>query len=159
MTDAARARRLAERIQVVVAETLEMGIKDPRLGFVTITGARVTPDLREAKVFFTVLGDEAAQSDTATALASATGVVRAEIAKQCRLRYTPSLVFIADAVPESGRQMEDLLVKVRAEDAARAAAAADAVPAGDPDPYRLPVTDDDAVGTAATADETNDGPE
>ncbi len=148
MTDAARARRLAERIQVVVAETLEMSIKDPRLGFVTITDTRVTSDLREATVFYTVYGDETAQSDTAAALASATGVVRAEIGKQCRLRYTPSLVFIADVVPESGRQMEDLLVKVRAEDAVRAAAAATAVPAGDPDPYRRPPADDEPADDA-----------
>ena len=143
MTDAARARRLAERIQVVVAETLETGIKDPRLGFVTITDARVTPDLREATVFYTVLGDAAEQAATAAALASATGVVRAEVGKQCRLRFLPTLTFVADAVPESGRQMEDLLVKVRAEDAARAAAAAGAQPAGDPDPYRRPVEDDE----------------
>ncbi|HVE98692.1 MAG TPA: 30S ribosome-binding factor RbfA [Mycobacteriales bacterium] len=143
MTDAARARRLADRIQVVVAETLETGVKDPRLGFVTITDARVTPDLREAKVFYTVYGDEAAQADTAAALASATGVVRAEIGKQCRLRFTPTLAFVADVVPETGRQLEDLLVKVRAEDAARAAAAATAQPAGDPDPYRRPPEDVD----------------
>ena len=143
MTDAARARRLAERIQVVVAETLETGIKDPRLGFVTITDARVTPDLREATVFYTVLGDPTEQAATAAALASATGVVRAEIGKQCRLRFLPTLTFVADVVPESGRQMEDLLVKVRAEDAARAAAAATAQPAGDPDPYRRPAEDDD----------------
>lgn len=143
MTDAARARRLAERIQVVVAETLETSIKDPRLGFVTITDARVTPDLRESTVFYTVYGDDTARTDTATALASATGVVRAEIGKQCRLRFTPTLVFVADAVPEDARQMEDLLVRVRAEDAARAAAAATAEPAGDPDPYRRPPPDDD----------------
>jgi len=141
MTDAARARRLADRIQVVVAETLETGIKDPRLGFVTITGARVTPDLREATVFYTVYGDESAQVDTAAALASATGVVRAEIGKQCRLRFTPIITFVADVVPESGRQIEDLLVKVRAEDEARAAAAATAEPAGEADPYRRPADD------------------
>ena len=138
MTDAARARRLAERIQVVVAETLETGVKDPRLGFVTITDARVTPDLREAKVFYTVYGDDTARAETAAALTSATGVVRAEIGKQCRLRFTPTLEFVADVVPETGRQMEDLLVRVRAEDAAKAAAAAAAQPAGDPDPYRRP---------------------
>lgn len=138
MTDAARARRLAERIQVVVAETLESGVKDPRLGFVTITDARVTPDLREATVFYTVYGDDTAQAESAAALASATGVVRAEIGKQCRLRFTPILTFVADAVPETSRQLEDLLVRVRAEDAAKAAAAALAEPAGDPDPYRRP---------------------
>lgn len=143
MTDAARARRLADRIQVVVAETLETGVKDPRLGFVTITDARVTPDLREATVFYTVYGDDAAQADTAAALASATGVVRAEIGRQCRLRFTPILTFVSDAVPENAREIEDLLVRVRADDAAKAAAAAAAQPAGEADPYRRPAIDND----------------
>lgn len=138
MTDVGRARRLADRIKVVVAETLERGIKDPRLGFITVTDARVTPDLREAKVFYTVLGDEGARADTAAALESAKGVVRAEIGRQCRVRHVPSVEFVADAVPEAGRQIEDLVAKVRAEDAARAAAAATAQPVGEADPYRRP---------------------
>src|SRR5687767_3932001 len=100
MTDVARARRLADRIKVVVAETVERGVKDPRLGFVTFTDARVTPDLREARLFYTVLGDDAARADTATALESAKGVLRAEIGKQCRLRFIPTLTFTADHVPE-----------------------------------------------------------
>jgi len=142
VTDVGRARRLADRIKVVVAETLERGIKDPRLGFITVTDARVTPDLREAKVFYTVLGDEGARADTAAALESAKGVVRAEIGRQCRVRHVPSVDFVADVVPEAGRQIEDLVAKVRAEDAARAAAAATARPVGDPDPYRRPAGDD-----------------
>jgi ribosome-binding factor A len=142
VTDVGRARRLADRIKVVVAETLERGIKDPRLGFITVTDARVTPDLREAKVFYTVLGDEGARADTAAALESAKGVVRAEIGRQCRVRHVPSVDFVADVVPEAGRQIEDLVAKVRAEDAARAAAAATAQPVGDPDPYRRPAGDD-----------------
>ena len=143
MTDVGRARRLADRIKVVVAETLERGIKDPRLGFITVTDARVTPDLREAKVFYTVLGDDGARADTAAALESAKGVVRAEIGRQCRVRHVPSVEFVADAVPEAGRQIEDLVAKVRAEDAARAAAAANARPIGDADPYRRPAGDDE----------------
>lgn len=136
MTDLGRARRLADRIKVVVAETLERGVKDPRLGFVTVTDARVTPDLREAKVYYTVYGDDGARTDTAAALESAKGVVRAEIGRQCRVRHVPSLEFIADVVPETGRQIADLVARVRAEDAERAAAAALAQPAGDPDPYK-----------------------
>ncbi|HZG94212.1 MAG TPA: 30S ribosome-binding factor RbfA, partial [Mycobacteriales bacterium] len=93
MTDLGRARRLADRIKVVVAETLERGVKDPRLGFITVTDARVTPDLREAKVYYTVYGDDAARADTAAALESARGVVRAEIGRQCRVRHVPSLEF------------------------------------------------------------------
>jgi ribosome-binding factor A len=138
VTDVARARRLGDRIKVVVAETLERGIKDPRLGFVTVTDTRVTPDLREAKVFYTVYGDDAARADTAAALESAKGVVRAEVGKQCRLRFIPSIEFVADVVPDTGRHIADLVAQVRAQDAELAAAAADAVHAGDPDPYRLP---------------------
>lgn len=142
MTDAGRARRLGDRIKVVVAETLERGIKDPRLGFVTVTDTRVTPDLREAKVFYTVFGDDTARAETAAALESATGVVRAEVGRQCRLRFIPTIEFVADAVPESGRHIEDLVAQVRAHDAELAAAAADAVPIGDPDPYRVSVEEE-----------------
>ena len=145
MTDHARARRLADRIKVVTAEMVERGIKDPRLGFVTLTDVRLTPDLREAKVFYTVLGDETARADSDAALQSATGVLRAEIGKQCRLRFVPTLEFIADAVPESAAAIEELLAATRAADAEKARLAADAVPAGDPDPYRKPRTDDDEV--------------
>ena len=136
MTDRARARKLADRIRVVVAETIEMSVKDPRIGFVTITAARVTPDLREATVFYTVLGDERARAESAAAIESAKGVIRAEIGRQCRLRFVPSLAFVADVLPEHGQHIEELLEQARAADAERAAAAATAVPAGDPDPYR-----------------------
>ncbi len=143
MTDVARARRLADRIKTVVAETVERGIKDPRLGFVTFTDARVTPDLREATLFYTVLGDDTAQTETRAALESAKGVLRAEIGKQCRLRYTPSLTFSADHVPETAEHIEALVREAREADARVAAAAANATPAGDADPYKHPATDDE----------------
>ena len=143
MTDVARARKLADRIKTVVAETVERGVKDPRLGFVTFTDARVTPDLREATLFYTVLGDDTALADTATALESAKGILRAEIGRQCRLRFTPTLTFSADRVPETAEHIEALVRQAREADARVAAAAATATPAGDPDPYRRPVTDDD----------------
>jgi ribosome-binding factor A len=143
MTDVARARRLADRIKTVVAETVEFGVKDPRLGFVTFTDARVTPDLREARLFYTVLGDDAAHADTAAALESAKGVLRAEIGKQCRLRFTPTLTFTADRVPETADHIEALVREAREADARVAAAAAGATPAGDPDPYRKPPADDE----------------
>ena len=142
MTDVARARRLADRIKTVVAETVERGVKDPRLGFVTITDARVTPDLREATVFYTVLGDDAAHTDTAAALESAKGVIRSEIGKQCRLRFTPTLAFVADRVPETADHIEALVRQAREADARVAAAAAGAVPAGDADPYRHEAEDE-----------------
>jgi ribosome-binding factor A len=143
MTDVARARRLADRIKTVVAETVERGVKDPRLGFVTFTDARVTPDLREATLFYTVLGDDTAHQDTAMALESAKGVLRAEIGKQCRLRFTPTLAFVADHVPENAGHIEDLVRQAREADARVAAVAATATPAGEADPYRRPPEDDD----------------
>jgi ribosome-binding factor A len=143
MTDVARARRLADRIKTVVAETVKRGIKDPRLGFVTFTDARVTPDLREATLYYTVLGDDAARTGTAAALESAKGVLRAEIGKQCRLRFTPTLAFLADHVPETADHIEALVREAREADARVAAAAAQATPAGDPDPYRKPPSDED----------------
>ncbi|HEX8002996.1 MAG TPA: 30S ribosome-binding factor RbfA [Mycobacteriales bacterium] len=143
MTDVARARRLADRIKTVVAETVERGIKDPRLGFVTFTDARVTPDLREATLFYTVYGDDTARAETAAALESAKGVLRAEIGKQCRLRFTPTLAFTTDQVPETAEHIEALVREAREADARVAAAAAAATYAGDADPYRKPAEDDE----------------
>src|ERR1700742_1446365 len=99
--DAPRARKLADRISQIVAEMLEERIKDPRLGFVTITEARLTNDLREATVFYTVFGSPEQQADSAAALASATGVIRTEVGRQSGLGRTPSLTFVADVVPEN----------------------------------------------------------
>ena len=117
MTDTARARKLADRIRVVVAETLERRIKDPRLGFVTITDTRVTGDLREATVFYTVYGDETERAASAAALESAKGVLRTEVGRQTGVRFTPSLSFVADAVPDTARHLDDLLIKARQQDA------------------------------------------
>ena len=136
MANVARQRRLAERIQHIVAEMLELRIKDPRLGFVTITDVRVTPDLREASIFYTVYGDAEAQAGTAAALASASGVIRSEVGKQTGIKFTPSLTFIPDAIPETARHVEELLAQAAAADAAVHEQAARASFAGDPDPYR-----------------------
>ncbi|GAB2743879.1 30S ribosome-binding factor RbfA [Kitasatospora kifunensis] len=144
MTDKARARKLADRIQVVVAQTLERRVKDPRLGFVTITDTRVTGDLREATVFYTVYGDETEREATAAALESAKGVLRSEVGKQTGVRFTPSLTFVADALPDTARTIDDLLDKVRSSDAAVRTAAAGAQYAGEADPYKRPAEDDDA---------------
>ncbi|MDQ1628348.1 MAG: ribosome-binding factor [Actinomycetota bacterium] len=145
VVDTARARKLADRIKVVVAEMLELRVKDPRLGFVTITDVRVTGDLQQASIFYTVLGDEAQKADTAAALESAKGVLRSEVGRQTGVRRTPSLTFIADAVPENAAQIEDLLAKVAAADAEVHRAAASATYAGEADPYRAPraVEDDE----------------
>lgn len=133
-----RARRLAERIQVIVAEMLERRIKDPRLGFVTVTDVKVTGDLREATVFYTVLGDQAELEATAAALESATGVIRSEVGKQTGIKFTPTLAFVADAVPETAAHIEDLLRQARERDQQVAGMAAEASFAGDPDPYKHP---------------------
>jgi ribosome-binding factor A len=151
----ARARRLADRIRVIVAETLERRVKDPRLGFVTVTDARVSGDLREATVFYTVYGDDAARADTAAALESARGVLRTEVGRQTGVRHTPSLAFVADALPESARTIDDLLVRAAAADAEVHRAAAGAEYAGDADPYRAAEddVDDDATGADAVLDD------
>lgn len=138
MASEARQRKLADRIKVIVAETLESRIKDPRLGFITITDVRVTPDLREASVFYTVYGDEEAREGTAAALASAKGVLRSEVGKQTGIKFTPTLDFFLDAVPDTARHVEDLLRQAAEADAAVHEQAAHATFAGDADPYRHP---------------------
>jgi ribosome-binding factor A len=134
----ARARKLADRIRVIVAEMLETRVKDPRLGFVTVTDARITRDLREATVFYTVYGDEAERADTATALESAKGVLRTEVGRQTGVRFTPSLTFVADALPDNARHIDDLLERAAQADADVQRQAIGARPAGDADPYRAP---------------------
>jgi ribosome-binding factor A len=144
MSDSARARKLADRIRVVVAETLERRIKDPRLGFVTITDARVTGDLHDATVFYTVLGDDEARAATAAALESAKGVLRSEVGRQTGVRFTPTLAFVLDAVPDTAGHIDDLLRAAAQADAAVQEAARRATFAGDADPYRRPGDDADA---------------
>ncbi len=137
----ARVRKLADRVRVIVAETLESRVKDPRLGFVTITDSRVTNDLREATVFYTVYGSEQEKADTAAALESAKGILRSEVGRRTGVRHTPSLTFVADAVPENARHIDDLLARAAATDAAVAEVARRAEYAGDADPYRAPRDD------------------
>jgi ribosome-binding factor A len=139
--DDARTRRLAERIAKIVAELLERRIKDPRLGFVTVTEARLTGDLREAKVFYTVLGDTAEREESAAALRSATGIIRTEVGRLIGLRHTPSLEFIADVLPEDAQRIDDLVAAARERDEELARAREGAQWAGDPDPYKKPADD------------------
>ncbi len=119
-----------------MAELLERRIKDPRLGFVTVTEARITGDLREATVYYTVYGSDDEVADTIAALDSATGLIRSEVGRQTGLKHTPSISFTRDTVPDTARSIEDLVAKARAADEQVAAARAGAEPAGDPDPYR-----------------------
>ncbi len=142
MADAPRARRLAKRIAQIVAAALEYEVKDPRLARVTITDARVTGDLREATVYYTVLGDtvdaEPDLAGAAAALTSATGVLRSLVGQRTGVRYTPTLAFVTDTVPDDVRRIDDLLTRAHDADAEVARIAAGAAPAGDPDPYRAP---------------------
>ena len=138
----ARTRRLAERIAKIVAELLERRIKDPRLGFVTVTEARLTGDLREAKVYYTVLGDATEREETAAARRSAASSSRSEVGRLIGLRHTPTHEFIADALPEDAQRIDELVATVRERDAELARAREGAQWAGDPDPYKKPAEDD-----------------
>jgi len=133
-----RQARLADRIRVLIAERLEKGLRDPRLGFVTITDVRVTGDLQHASVFYTVLGSEQARADTAEALRAATGLLRSEVGRQLSTRLTPTLEFILDGIPENAGHIEHLLREARERDEQVAGLAASATYAGDADPYVAP---------------------
>ena len=137
-----RVRKIADRIQVIVAEMLERRIKDPRLGFVTVTDVRVTGDSQQASIFYTVLGTDEELDSTAAALESAKGVIRSEVAKQLGMRIVPSLTFIPDALPESARALDEVLERARKLDEEVAARRVEAY-AGEADPYRAPRTDDE----------------
>ncbi len=154
MVDAPRARKLADRIQQIVAEMLERRIKDPRLGFVTVTDTRITNDLRDATVYYTVYGSDGERAETAAALESAKGVIRSEVGRKTGVRHTPSLTFVMDSLMENAAHIDDLLAQARARDAEVARAAQGASHAGDANPYREPVPDeDDDTGTDADEDD------
>jgi ribosome-binding factor A len=137
-----RVPKLADQIKVIVAEMLERRIKDPRLGFVTITDVRLTGDSRDATVFYTVLGSEEDQAATAAALSSATGLIRSRVGKLLGLRFAPTLTFVPDAVPENARHIDDLLIRAKTVDARVAEQAAGASYAGEQDPYKHDDDDD-----------------
>ena len=151
MADPARARRLSKRISQIVASAIEHEIKDPRLTYVTITDTRVTADLHDATVYYTVLGEnlDAAPDFTgaAAALESARGVLRTKVGQGTGVRFTPTLTFVADTIPDTARHIEDLLAKAREADAEVARRSAGATHAGDPDPYRAPREDDEDEDT------------
>jgi ribosome-binding factor A len=130
------ARRIAVRVREIVASVVENQIKDPRLGMVTITDARITPDLHDATVFWTVWGDDTVRADSAAALESAKGVIRTAVGRATGLKHTPSIAFVLDAVPENAHHIEELLARARDEDERVHRAAEGAKPAGDADPYR-----------------------
>ncbi|MGK8523336.1 30S ribosome-binding factor RbfA [Nocardia asteroides] len=141
MVDQARARRLAKRISSIVATAIEYEIKDPRLRFVTVTDAKVTGDLREATVYYTVMGEtldaEPDYEGAAAGLEKAKGVLRSKVGAGTGVKFTPTLAFVLDKVPDAARQMEELLARARAADDAVAKVAATARHAGESDPYKV----------------------
>ncbi|QQS01019.1 MAG: 30S ribosome-binding factor RbfA [Austwickia sp.] len=143
MADPARARKIADRIKVIVAETLEHRTKDERLGFVTVTDVRVTGDLQQASIFYTVLGGEEERAATAEALEANKGRIRSAVGKGLGIRLTPSIAFHADAIPEGAAHLDELLLAAKARDEEVAAAARGASFAGDADPYKKPAVDDE----------------
>jgi ribosome-binding factor A len=136
-----RVRKIADRIQVIVAEMLDRRIKDPRLGFVTITDVRVTGDSQHASVYWTVLGTPEDAAATATALESATGLLRSEVAKQLGMRTAPTLTFVHDALPDEARALDEVIARAKAADEELAAQRGSAY-AGESDPYKKPREDD-----------------
>ncbi|MBS1693905.1 MAG: 30S ribosome-binding factor RbfA [Actinobacteria bacterium] len=152
MADPARARRLAKRISTIVASAIEYEIKDPRLAGVTITDAKVSGDLHDATLYYTVLGrtlsDEPDYDGAAAALQKATGVLRTRVGAGTGVRFTPTLTFVRDTVPDAANRMEELLARARAADAEVARVRQGAKHAGDADPYRSDgaETDDETGG-------------
>jgi ribosome-binding factor A len=140
--DAPRARKLAKRIVRIVASALEHEVKDPRLASVTITDAKITADLRDATVYYTVLGESLDsppdRAAAAAALDSVKGVLRTKVGQGTGVRFTPTLAFVADSIPEDARHIDELLAKAKEADAEVARLANGAQPAGDPDPYKPP---------------------
>jgi ribosome-binding factor A len=143
MSDPAKVRRHAERVRELVASVVRT-IKDPRLGMITITDARMTGDLREATVFYTVLGDATAQSSTAAALDSANGMLRSTVGKALGIRHSPTLTFVLDDVQDQVKHIDDLLAVARSADAEVQRRAAQAEYAGDPQPYKVAEDEEEA---------------
>jgi ribosome-binding factor A len=153
MADPQRARKMADRIKEVVARRLDKGLRDPRLGFVTITDVRVTGDLQHASVFYTVYGTDEERADSAAALKAATGMLRTEVGKNITARLTPSLEFIADALPDTSAHLEDLLAQAQMRDLQVQQAAVGATYAGDADPYKHDEDEDDNDADDADSDD------
>ncbi|MGO1396819.1 MAG: 30S ribosome-binding factor RbfA [Brevibacterium yomogidense] len=156
MADSTRARKVADRIKVIVASTLEKRVKDPRLGFVTVTDVRLTGDLQNATVFYTVFGTDTDLEATRAALESARGLIRSEVGKGLTIRLTPTIEFVADAVPAAAAELDELLARAKARDAEIAELARDADPVGDPDPYRRGPDEEASDAESGAQDRSHD---
>ena len=127
MAKSSRVDRVAELVQQEVSKLFTRGMKDPRIGLVTITGVKMTADLREAWVYYSVLGDDAVRAETAKGLAAATGFVKRELSQTLNLRSTPDLHFKFDESVERGDRIERLLREVKQQDAGRTLAEAEGI--------------------------------
>ncbi|OBH91078.1 30S ribosome-binding factor RbfA [Mycobacterium sp. E2989] len=140
MPDPARARRLAKRINTIVASAIEFEIKDPGLDGVTIVDTKVTADLHDATVFYTVMGrtldDEPDHAAASAALERAKGALRTMVGAGTGVRFTPTLTFTRDTTLDTVQRMDELLARARAADADLARVRSGAKPAGEADPYR-----------------------
>lgn len=143
MAQSHRSAKVADRIKEVVAQQLETKIKDPRLGFVTVTDVQITGDLQNASIFYTVFGDEEARASTAAALKSATGIIRSAVGRELGTRVTPTLTFHEDVLPEQARAMDSLIEKMREKDAELEALRKGAHYSAGEDPYKAPRAKDD----------------
>jgi ribosome-binding factor A len=159
MVDVGRARRLSRRIGTIVASVIEFEIKDPPLAFVTITDTKVTGDLHDATVYYTVRGetlqDEPDYAGAAAALERAKGTLRTRVGAATGVRFTPTLSFVLDKVPDTAAHMEELLARARAADEDLARVRQGAKHAGDADPYRQ---DDRVVGVPPAGEASGGGP-
>lgn len=138
MVDVARARKLAERIKVLVAEALERAVKDPDLGFVTITDVKVTPDLQHSTIYYTVYGTAEDKQRSTEIIERSRGIIRREVGHKLNIRLTPTVEFVLDEIPETAAYMNDLLAEARNRDAEVARLASEAKWAGDANPYKEP---------------------
>lgn len=146
MVDEAKRAQVSKRVMELTAQVVRK-LKDPRVGMVTITDARVTPDLREATVFYTVLGDDEQVKASAAGLERATGHLRTTVGRALGMRHTPSIRFVADTVPDQANRIEELLAKAAAADAEVHKIAEGAAYAGDANPY---IVDEDEAAEEPT---------
>ncbi|WP_027346411.1 30S ribosome-binding factor RbfA [Hamadaea tsunoensis] len=158
MSDPAKVRRHAERVRELVASAVRTQIKDPRLGMITITDARITADLREATVFYTVLGDAEDKAGTAAALESGKGLLRSIVGKALGIRHSPSLAFVLDDVQEHVKHIDDLIAEARHKDEQVHKLAEGAAYAGEPQPYKVDDDLDDEEFDEDSEDEESDSP-
>ena len=160
MADPARAKRLSKRIATIVASAIEFEIKDPPLAFVTVTDTTMTGDLHDATVYYTVRGntldEEPDYAAAAAALERAKGTLRTRVGAGTGVRFTPTLSFVLDKVPDTAQKMEELLAKARAADADVARIRAGATPAGDAQPYRV-VGEEGAITSPSAQDDQDTG--